>query len=124
MTNSLKINETSVDQVYDTILKSGVADTDAKLLVSNWIYQNYRVSGRSFSYVTAFPASVPECVPAPFARSFEHKDWLDGEDLVQAGETAGDAGFNKRMHQIEADLDALGSRIGKLVDCVADMRAG
>lgn len=124
MTNSLKINDTTVDQVYDTILKAGVADTDAKLLVSNWIFQHYRSSGRTFSYATPFPEAVPECSPPPFQRTFVHKDWLDGEDLVQAGETATDEGFNKRLHAIEADLDALGSGMAKLVDCLADLRAG
>lgn len=123
MANSLLINGTSADQVYQTVLKTGASDSDAKLLVSNWIYQSYIRTGRRFSFATAFPATVPACMPAPFQRAFAHRDWVDGEDLVQAGASANDDGFNARFHRIETDLDALGARISQLADCMADMRS-
>jgi hypothetical protein len=122
MANTIDVNGVSADQVYQTIRNAGVADADAKLLVSNWIYQNYLTLARTFAYVTSFPSAVPACVPAPFARSFVHKDWTDGEDLVQAGPSANDDGFNVRLHHIEKDLDSLGSQVATVADCMADMR--
>lgn len=40
-----------------------------------------------------------------FTRGFQHEDWVDNVDRVQA---AGDNGFNQRFHSIEADLDTIG----------------
>jgi len=122
MANTIEVKGISADQVYETIRNTGVADADAKLLVSNWIYQNYLTLSRTFAYVTPFPSAVPACVPAPFVRSFVHKDWVDGEDLVQAGPSANDDGFNVRLHHIEKDLDSLGSKVATLAECMADMR--
>ena len=122
MADTLSINGVSAQQVYTTIKDAGISDADAKILVSNWIYQNYLTLSRSFNYATPFPAAVPACMPTPFARTFAHKDWIDGEDLVQAGQSANDDGFNVRLHQIENDLDALGAKIATVVECMADMR--
>jgi len=122
MTETLSINGISAEKVYETVRDAGINDADAKILVSNWIYQNYLTLSRSFSYGTAFPASVPDCVPTPFARTFVHKDWVDGEDLVQAGESANDVGFNVRLHEIEHDLDSLGAKLATMVECMSDMR--
>ena len=36
--------------------------------------------------------------------SFEHRNWLDNEDIVQAG---GENGMNKRFIDLRADLDAI-----------------
>lgn len=40
-----------------------------------------------------------------YQRSFEHQDWRDGEDIVQAG---GETGFNQKFHAIEDELDRIG----------------
>lgn len=122
MADTININGLSADEVYQTIRNTGISEVDAKLLVSNWIFQNYLTLHRTFSYVTTFPASVPACVPDPFARSFVHRDWVDGEDLVQAAGSVNDDGFNGRFHHIEADLDALGAKIATVAQCMADMR--
>src|SRR5690349_14139057 len=122
MADTININGLSADEVYQTIRNTGISEVDAKLLVSNWIFQNYLTLHRTFGYVTAFPASMPACVPDPFARSFVHRDWVDGEDLVQAAGSANDDGFNARFHHIEADLDALGAKIATVAQCMADMR--
>jgi hypothetical protein len=37
-----------------------------------------------------------------FVRTFQHEDWIDNEDVVQAG---GEKGFNKKFHDIEAEFD-------------------
>ncbi len=39
-----------------------------------------------------------------YNRTFSHVDWIDNEDVVQAG---GEKGFNQKFHAIEADLDAI-----------------
>ncbi len=39
-----------------------------------------------------------------FTRGFQHTDWVDNVDRVQAG---GDGGFNKRFHDIEADFESV-----------------
>ena len=47
-----------------------------------------------------------------FTRGFQHEDWVDNVDRVQA---AGDNGFNQRFHSLEADLDT----IGQVVDAIS-----
>lgn len=37
-----------------------------------------------------------------YARIFSHDDWIDNEDVVQAG---GEKGFNKKFHEIEGEFD-------------------
>src|SRR5436190_20754770 len=100
MADAIDIHGITADEVFKTIRDSGISDVDAKLLVSNWIFQNYLTLHRTFTYVTQFPASAPECVPEPFKRTFAHRDWVDGEDLVQAATSPHDDGFNVRVHQI------------------------
>lgn len=39
-----------------------------------------------------------------FSRTFQHEDWVDNQDRVQA---AGENGFNQRFHTLEADLDSV-----------------
>jgi hypothetical protein len=39
-----------------------------------------------------------------FSRTFQHEDWVDNQDRVQA---AGENGFNQRFHTLEADLDTM-----------------
>jgi hypothetical protein len=47
-----------------------------------------------------------------FTRGFQHEDWVDNVDRVQA---AGDNGFNTRFHEIEADFD----EVGAVVDLIS-----
>lgn len=42
--------------------------------------------------------------PVSYARTFQHTDWIDNQDRVQAG---GDSGFNGRFHGIENEFDTL-----------------
>jgi hypothetical protein len=39
-----------------------------------------------------------------YNRAFTHTDWIDNEDVVQAG---GDKGFNQKFHGLEAEFDAI-----------------
>jgi hypothetical protein len=41
-----------------------------------------------------------------YARAFNHEDWIDNEDVVQA---EGEDGFNVRFHAIEDELDKVGA---------------
>jgi hypothetical protein len=44
-----------------------------------------------------------------YGRTFQHDDWIDNEDVVQAG---GEKGFNKKFHDIEAEFDKIGAVVG------------
>jgi|SRR5262245_43018328 len=44
-----------------------------------------------------------------YHRTFAHDDWIDNEDVVQAG---GEKGFNQKFHALEAELDAIGTAFG------------
>ena len=39
-----------------------------------------------------------------YTRAFTHEDWIDNENVVQAG---GERGFNKKFHEIEDEFDEL-----------------
>lgn len=39
-----------------------------------------------------------------YNRTFQHVDWIDNEDVVQAG---GEKGFNQKFHDIEAEYDKI-----------------
>lgn len=39
-----------------------------------------------------------------YNRTFQHEDWIDNEDVVQAG---GEKGFNQKFHDIEAEYDKI-----------------
>ena len=75
-----------------------------------------------FGYQTSFPADDPDCEPA-FTRSFEHVDWVDGQDLVQAEQTSREDGFNLRFHRIEQDFDALSDDVKTAFHCLDEMRS-
>jgi hypothetical protein len=112
----------SVEEVFDRITKTGVSKTDAAVLVGNWIISNAGRGPRMFFYKTDFPATDPDCT-AEFARSFVHRDWVDGEDVVQAEETTGEEGFNRRFHSIETDLDSLARDVATAFLCLAELRS-
>jgi hypothetical protein len=46
-----------------------------------------------------------------YQRSFQHGDWLDGQDIVQAG---GERGFNVEFHALEAEFDHISSVITQI----------
>ena len=90
----------SVDSVIKRITDTGIADHDAALIVSGWIFENYGRTRRTFNFAQSFPSTMEACMPPAFVRAFVHQDWTDGEDVVQAGETVNDEGFNSRFHKI------------------------
>lgn len=122
MAKQINFDGLTVDQLYETFTEKNIHPSDAAVLVSSWIYENVGKTKRVFNYVEPFPAEEPTCQPGPFTRAFQHDDWVDGEDVVQAGQTPGELGFNERFHNIEADIDQLATRVAKSFACMAAMR--
>jgi hypothetical protein len=122
MASEINYDGVTVTELYKTFTNAGIPHSEASVLVSSWIYENVGAAKRVFSYVEPFPAVEPGCAPPPFARTFAHADWVDGEDVVQAGQTTGELGFNERFHRIEHDLDHLGTDLAKAFSCMAAMR--
>jgi hypothetical protein len=121
--NALELAGMTPEVVYQKLQAQGITQTDASLLVSGWIYQNFGNVQRTFSYTVPFAAVDPNCAVATFARSFHHADWVDGSSVVQAQQTTGEDGFNLRFHRIENDIDGLAAEVAKLIACVAEMRS-
>jgi hypothetical protein len=46
-----------------------------------------------------------------YNRNFSHDDWIDNEDVVQAG---GERGFNQKFHGLEAEFDAISGTVGQV----------
>lgn len=122
MANQINYDGLTVTELYEAFTTKGIEPADASILVSSWIYENVGRTRRVFNYVQQFPGVEPACQPPPFVRTFQHDDWVDGEDVVQAGATTGELGFNERFHRIESDLDHLGSDVAKVFTCMAAMR--
>jgi hypothetical protein len=115
------IGNLSVQDVYTTVVQKGLTESQANAFVGEWLLVNAGKAKRVFNYNQAFDAVDADC-KSSFARGFVHQDWVDGESTVQASETPDEAGFNRRFHRIEADLDALGANVALAFACLADMR--
>jgi hypothetical protein len=53
-----------------------------------------------------------------YTRHFQHKNWLDFIDPVQAG---GDNGFNERFHALESEFDLIAAAISSVDDAVTNL---
>lgn len=120
--DEIEIEGMNVNDVYSNILQAGVTQARANEFVGSWLLVNAGKTRRTFDYKTDFPATEADCV-SHFHRSFVHRDWQDGEDLVQAEQSAGEDGFNVRFHKIENDLDGLGADVAEVFLCLAEMRS-
>jgi len=118
----LEVDGLSANQVYTELQKVGISPSDAAVMVAGWIYETLGKAKRTFNYQQTFPAAMPACV-AHFNRTFVHQDWVDGENVVQAQQTAGEDGFNVRFHRIETDLDAVRTDLVAAFTCLAEMRS-
>src|SRR3990172_3636244 len=56
-----------------------------------------------------------------YSRTFTHDDWIDNEDVVQAG---GEKGFNQKFHGIEAELDHLAQVIQQINTALNALQEG
>jgi hypothetical protein len=95
---------------------------DAAMIIGGWLVENGTRVARKFAYKATFAKTEPACAPT-FVRTSAHVDWKDGQDLVQAEQTATEDGFNIRFHRIEADLDALNTDTKALFNCLASLRS-
>lgn len=111
-----------IQAAYEGLSRTGIRAEVAREIIGIWVGEA-AISSRRFAYSQVLTATEAACNPAPFARSFEHNDWIDGESVVQAGETPTERGFNDRFHRIEADLDKLGGLVAQCYACMNDMRA-
>jgi hypothetical protein len=44
-----------------------------------------------------------------YTRAYAHSDWIDNEDVVQAG---GEKGFNQEFHSLESEFDNISATFG------------
>lgn len=107
--------------LVDQLVAKGVSKYDAARLINNLVAVNLGQSPRHFTFSSPLPSPDPACAPT-FSRSFSHQDWVDGESVVQAGESADDKGFNWRFSTIAADLDALHADTVRLHQCLSTLR--
>jgi hypothetical protein len=106
------------DELVTRIIDRGVSKYDAAKLVNNLVAIHLGHAPRRFRYSAPVPqAEALACSPA-FARLFAHQDWVDGESVVQAGESADDKGFNWRFNSLAADLDDLNLDAKRLYECL------
>lgn len=122
MAEVANLSNLSADTVINRLTTAGVGSRDAALIASAWIYQNIAWLGRSFAYGAPFPVTDASDTSA-FTETFQHRDWTDGEDVVQAAASATDDGFNGRFQKIQADIAALGAEIAKIYTTIAEMRS-
>jgi hypothetical protein len=107
--------------IMDQIIAKGINQYDAAMLVNNLIAVNLAQAPRHFAFTQPLPAASAACTPK-FAREFRHQDWVDGESVVQASESADDKGFNWRFNAIADDLDQLNLDTTTLFGCLDTLR--
>jgi hypothetical protein len=117
----LNLEGKTPQSIYEDVTKVGISPSAAAILVGSWIYEVFGKAKRVFNYKQPFPANEAHCV-AKFQRTFAHEDWVDGENVVQAGQTPGEEGFNARFHKIEDDLNAIRTDLVQAFSCMNEMR--
>jgi hypothetical protein len=75
------------------------------------------------SIVTAVLAgetfTVAPTAPIGYSRRFQHQDWVDFVDPVQAG---GNDGFNSRFHALESEFDLISTAITSVDNAVTGLQ--
>jgi hypothetical protein len=112
------------EALVDKIVAKGVAKRDAAKLITNLVAVNLGTSPRHFALKTALPGTGAAPAPGPpgFTRTFSHQQWIDGDSVVQASESADDRGFNWRFDRIADDLDALNLDARNLFTALEQLR--
>lgn len=54
-----------------------------------------------------------------YSRTFQHVDWIDNEDVVQAG---GEKGFNQKFHDLEAELDRISAVVSAIKGALSSVQ--
>ena len=71
------------------------------------------LAGASFVVAAGAP-------PIGYTRQFQHQNWIDFVDPVQAG---GNNGFNERFHALEHEFDLISAAISSVDDAVTNLQA-
>jgi hypothetical protein len=58
--------------------------------------------------------------PSGYTRQFQHQDWIDFVDPVQA---SGNNGFNERFHALEQEFNLISGAISSVDDAVTNLQA-
>lgn len=105
---------------FSSYVEASSLTTVDKASVIKTISGFYHYGQRTFSYSAAATVSpVAAACHLTFARTFDHADWRDGEDLVQAG---GVHGFNVRFNALKTDLDKIRGDLDQTFNCQASLR--
>src|SRR5690242_9871071 len=75
----------------------------------------------NFTFNPPFPAVVAGD-QSTYTRTFVHRDWVDGQDVVQAGATLDEPGMNARLNALETDLDAVKADLVQCYALISDLR--
>jgi len=63
---------------------------------------------------------VTNAAPTGYTRHFQHQDWIDFVDPVQAG---GNNGFNERFHALESEFDLIAASISSVDNAVTNLQS-
>lgn len=123
LNNDILVNGTSTAYVAGVLHKAGMHDALIGGIIGNWVIgATGNATPPPFDFATDVQAEDAAAV-ITYQRQFEHEDWIDGEDRVQASTTAEEMGFNARFHSIEAEFDAIRAQFLRLQTVVVDLRA-
>ncbi|MFC3077449.1 hypothetical protein ACFODL_05035 [Phenylobacterium terrae] len=105
------------------LTKLGEANLDeaaTKFVVGQWILDKAGKSLRSFALSAGSQVSAHDpAARSEFTPSFEHREWRDGEDLVEA---EGINGFNVRFNALRQDLETVEKDLDKAFQVIAQLR--
>src|SRR6516225_10414015 len=62
---------------------------------------------------------VAATAPTGYTRHFQHQDWIDFVDPVQAG---GNNGFNNRFHALESEFDLISAAISSADNAISGLQ--
>src|SRR5262244_2746566 len=62
---------------------------------------------------------VTPTAPSGYTRQFQHQDWIDFVDPVQAG---GNNGFNERFHALESEFDLIAAAMTSVDSAVTNLQ--
>lgn len=121
--NDVLINGISSAKVAATLKTAGITEAKIGEILGYWyVGATGKTQPPPFDFATDVQAHDPNC-DVTYQRSFEHVDWVDGEDRVQATATPEELGFNARFHAIENEFDAIAGQFRNLGACAHELRA-
>ncbi len=121
--NDILIDGVSSSKVAGTLRAAGLAESRIGEILGFWyVGATGRTRPAPFDFRTDVQESDPAC-EVTYARTFEHVDWVDGEDRVQATATPEELGFNARFHSIENEFDEISRQFRTLGACAQELRS-